>query len=121
MDKRPIEPGLIRIFRYFTGVAMLYFAVLIIYTAIETGEGFTASQIQSYMTFGTNLVLFGYLSWEWLRRRLRYWYLPIGLITATVVPIFSNLIYFQDSLHSRILPYQHFMQELKELREKSEL
>ncbi|HEY62481.1 MAG TPA: sensor histidine kinase [Anaerolineae bacterium] len=96
MDKRPIEPGLIRIFRYFTGVAMLYFAVLIIYTAIETGEGFTASQIQSYMNFGTNLVLFGYLSWEWLRRRLRYWYLPIGLITATVVPIFSNLIYLTE-------------------------
>jgi len=61
MDKRPIEPGLIRIFRYFTGVAMLYFAVLIIYTAIETGEGFTASQIQSYMNFGTNLVLFSNL------------------------------------------------------------
>jgi signal transduction histidine kinase len=49
-----------------------------------------------YVNFGTNLILFGYLSWHWLERRLGRWYLPIALMTATVIPIFSNLIYFVD-------------------------
>ena len=95
-ENRPIEPGLIRIFRYFTGVAMIYFAILIIYTAIETGEVFTNAQLQSYMNYGTNMALFGYLSWDWLRRRMKRWYLPVALVAATVVPIFSNLIYLTE-------------------------
>jgi signal transduction histidine kinase len=75
---------------------MLYFALLVVYTAMETGQGFTASQIQSYLNFGTNLILFGYLSWPWLQRKLKRWYLPIALAAATVGPVFSNLIYLAD-------------------------
>ncbi len=96
METRPIEPGLLRIFRYFTSVAMVYFAALVLYTAIQTGEGDTFPQIQSYMNFGTNLILLGYLYWGWLRRKLKRYYLPLALIAATVVPIFSNLIYLAD-------------------------
>jgi len=96
LDEKPIEPGLLRIFRYFTGIAVVYFAVLILYTALETGKGFTASQIQSYVNYATNMALFGYLSWGWLQRKLKHWYLPIALVLATVVPIFSNLIYLTD-------------------------
>ncbi len=96
MEQKTIEPGLLRIFRYFTGVAMLYFAVLVTYTAIQTGEGNTTSQIQSYLNFGTNLILLGYLSIGWLQRKLKHFYLPIALIAATFVPIFSNLIYLTD-------------------------
>ncbi|MEA3349283.1 MAG: sensor histidine kinase [Chloroflexota bacterium] len=96
MKHRSIEPGLLRIFRYFTGVAMIYFAALVTYTAIQTGEGDTTSQIQSYLNFGTNLILLGYLSWRWLQRKLKRFYLPVALIAATVVPIFSNLIYLAE-------------------------
>lgn len=89
---RPIEPGLLRIFRYFTGVAMLYFALVLLYSFVVTGQGF-AIQAQSTLNFITNLVLFGYLSFPWLERRLKRWYLPIALLAATVIPVFSNLIY----------------------------
>ncbi|MBC8330759.1 MAG: sensor histidine kinase [Anaerolineae bacterium] len=93
MEPRPIEPGLLRIFRYFTSIAMVYFAALALYTAIQTGAGDTFPQIQSYLNFGINLILLGYLYWGWLQRKLKQYYLPLALIAATVVPIFSNLIY----------------------------
>ncbi|MFH1634473.1 MAG: sensor histidine kinase [Chloroflexota bacterium] len=95
--KRTIEPGLLPIFRYFTGIAMIYFAALVIFTAIQTGEGDTPTQLNSYVNFGINLALFGYLSWNWLRRKLKQWYLPLALASATVIPIFSNLIYLAES------------------------
>jgi len=75
---------------------MLYFAATVIVTAIQTGEGDSLTQVQAYVNFGTNLLLFIYLSIPWLRRKLRTLYLPTALIYATVVPIFSNLIYLAD-------------------------
>ena len=96
MKNNAIEPGLLRIFRYFTGIAMIYYAALVVYTAIQTGEADTIPQIQSYVNFGINLILLGYLFWGWLARKLKRYYLPFALITATVVPIFSNLIYLAE-------------------------
>jgi signal transduction histidine kinase len=81
-------------------MAMIYFAVTVIFTAIQTGEGDSPTQVQAYVNFGTNLVQLIYLSIPWLRRKLRRMYLPIALINATVVPIFSNLIYLADPLES---------------------
>jgi len=96
MTRTQIEPGLIRIFRYFTGVAMVYYALVAGYIALETHGGGTSQQALLFVNFGTNLVLFVYLSVPWLRRKLRNWYLPLALLTASVVPVFSNLIYFVD-------------------------
>jgi len=87
---------LLQIFRYFTSMAMVYFAVTVTITAIQTGEGTSPSQVQAYINFATNFVQLIYLSVPWLRRKLRGLYLPIALINATVVPIFSNLIYLAD-------------------------
>jgi signal transduction histidine kinase len=96
MKRTQIEPGLLRIFRYFTGVAMIYYALLVAYTALQTGSVVVPQQVLLYVNFANNLVLFGYLSWQRLERWLGRWFLPIGLLTATVIPIFSNLIYFVD-------------------------
>lgn len=97
MDKKPIEIGVIRTFRYFTSIAMLYFATLVgWYTTIQPTSANSAFHIQSYINFGTNLLLLGYLWWGWLRRRLKHLYLPIALITATVVPTVSNLVYLTE-------------------------
>jgi signal transduction histidine kinase len=96
MNRTFIEPGLLRIFRYFTGIAMIYYALVISYTALQTGSGAVPQQVLLYVNFATNLILSGYLSWRWLERRLERWYLPLGLMIATIVPIFSNLIYFVD-------------------------
>ena len=75
---------------------MFYFAVTVTFTAIQTGKADSAPQVQAYINFGTNLIQLIYLSIPWLRRKLRRLYLPIALINATVVPIFSNLIYLAD-------------------------
>lgn len=75
---------------------MMYFAVMVAYATVETGQWITPSQIQSYINFGINMLLFGYLSWSWLRQRLKRWYLPVALIAATVVPILSNLLYLAE-------------------------
>ncbi len=97
MNRRPIEPGVIRTFRYFTGIAMLYFATLVgWYTATQSTTGDSAFPIQAYINFGTNLLLLGYLWWGWLQRKLKHLYLPIALIAATVGPIFSNLVYLAE-------------------------
>jgi signal transduction histidine kinase len=77
---------------------MVYFAATVIYITIQTGEGGTLTQVQAYVNFGTNLIQLIYLSVDWLRRKLRRWYLPIALINATVIPIFSNLIYLANPL-----------------------
>jgi len=75
---------------------MIYYAALVGYTAIQTGEGDSIPQIQSYVNFGINAILLGYLFWGWLERKLKRYYLPMALIAATVVPIFSNLIYLAE-------------------------
>jgi signal transduction histidine kinase len=91
---------LLQIFRYFAGLAMVYFALTVIVTAIQTGEGDSLTQVQAYVNFATNLILFIYLSIYWVRRKLRSLYLPIALVYATVVPIFSNLIYLANPYES---------------------
>ena len=96
MKRSQIEPGLIRIFRYFTSVAMVYYAMVAVYTALQNRSGAVPQQVLLYVNFATNLILFGYLSWRWLERSLGRWYLPLALMAASVIPIFSNLIYFVD-------------------------
>lgn len=90
--KQSIEPGLLRIFRYFTGVATVYFALLWLYAIITTGWG-GALQLQFWAGFAVYLGLEGYLSWKKLSARLGRFYLPLGLLISTVVPVFNNLTY----------------------------
>jgi signal transduction histidine kinase len=93
---KPARLDLLQIFRYFTGMAMFYFAVTVVFTAIQTGEGDSLTQVQAYVNFGTSLIQLIYLSIPWIRIKLRGLFLPIALVNATVVPIFSNLIYLVD-------------------------
>ncbi len=72
---------------------MVYFASLSLFTALQTGQIVNLSQIQSYVNLAINAVLFGYLSWNWLEEKLNRYYLPLALIAATIVPLFSNMIY----------------------------
>jgi signal transduction histidine kinase len=88
------------IFRYFTGIAMVYFAALSLFTAWQTGEIINLSQIQSYVNLVINAILFGYLSWSWLENKIPRYYLPLALVAATILPLFTNLIYLADPLES---------------------
>lgn len=96
MDK-PLEPGLLRVFRYFTGIAMFYFAVVLLYAFVKSGQRL-AIQAQSSVNFATNLALFGYLSWPWLARRLKRLYLPLALTAATAIPVASNFLYLAEPM-----------------------
>ena len=79
---------------------MAYFASLSLFTALQTGQIVNLSQIQSYVNLAINGVLFGYLSWTWLEKKLKNLYLPLALVSATVVPLFSNLIYLASPQES---------------------
>ena len=90
-----IEPGLIRIFRYFTGVALIYFAGLFIYGGIESIFGYSneANLTLTFFNLLTYLTLFLYLSIRWFRQYLKGFYLPLAIALAIFFPIFSNLFF----------------------------
>ncbi|HNT55740.1 MAG TPA: sensor histidine kinase [Anaerolineaceae bacterium] len=90
--KRPIEPGLLRIFRYFTSIAMAYFAILWAYAILSAGLEWSL-QLQLWINFAVFLGLAVYLSWSELEVRLKHFYLPIGLAMSTLFPVFNNFVY----------------------------
>jgi len=79
---------------------MVYFAALSLFTAWETGELINLSQIQSLVNLAINGILFGYLSWSWLEDKFSRYYLPLALVAATILPLFTNLIYLADPMES---------------------
>ena len=79
---------------------MVYFTALSLFTAWQTGEMINLSQIQSYVNLAINGILFGYLSWSWLENKIHRYYLPLALVAATFLPLFTNLIYLADPLES---------------------
>lgn len=76
---------------------MGYYALVAVFVAQQSKQAFSSSQNQIYLNLLANAVLFVYLSWGWLQRKLKAWYLPVALLTATVVPIFSNLFYLAET------------------------
>jgi signal transduction histidine kinase len=90
---KAIEPGILRIFRYFSIIAVVYFAFIATYFIISTGKFFTPSQIGTYLNLATFSLLSIYLSLDWLRRKLKNLYLPIALTVATVLPILNLILY----------------------------
>ncbi len=99
--RRTIEPGLLRIFRYFTSVALVYFAIIWIYALLTTGS-VLALQVQMLMNLLIYLGLSGYLSWSALENKLKQFYLPIALAIATIIPVMSNFIYLIDPSQANI-------------------
>jgi signal transduction histidine kinase len=89
--KRPIEPALMYLFRYFCAIASVYFAILWLYAVISAGWMWQA-QLQFFSSFIFYLLLLGYLSWTWLENHLKRFFLPFGLAIATVYPVLSSSI-----------------------------
>lgn len=94
-----IEPGLLRVFRYFTTTAMAYFAAVVIFG--QAVDYFTPNTeevaVQFYLNLWIYAILLTYLSVSWFRSKLGKTYLPLALIYSTALPIFSNLIYLVDA------------------------
>jgi signal transduction histidine kinase len=79
------------IFRYFSAIAMAYFAIIISLTLRQKGLMLSPFWRWSWLNLMVYAVLFSYLSWGWLRRKLRGYYLPIALVIAVAAPSLSNL------------------------------
>ena len=92
MLQKEIEPGLLKTFRYFVGLAAGYFLIFFIYTARTTGTWISPNLALYYINFSTNLFLLVYLFWGWLKNKLKHYYLPIALVVAGFVPIASSFI-----------------------------
>lgn len=92
MRENEIEPGLLRIFRYFSAIAVIYFLGFFVYTTVTTGTWVSANLIVYYINYFTYLFVFIYLSLNWLKNILKAYYLPIAIIVAGIVPIFSSLV-----------------------------
>lgn len=89
---KSVEPGLIRAFRYFTFIALCYYAVLIVFTQVQTGQGMASVQPIWYLNLVSNFVLFIYLSFPYLNHLLGKFYLPIAFALSAGVPLLSNLL-----------------------------
>lgn len=99
--KRPIEPGLLHLFRYFTGVSVIYFAIIWLYALSDAGWA-QSMRFQLWGNFIVYLGLFGYLNWSWIEQRLKQLYLPFGLATAAIFPIIGNFAYLMGPDQSDI-------------------
>jgi len=81
-----IEPGLIRIFRFFVWAETLAFMMVPAAEKIFTGKISNYAQDSFYIIFLQSLALGIYLSIPWLRRKLKQFYFLIALIVAIVIP-----------------------------------
>lgn len=96
-----IEPGLLRIFRYFSNVAVIYFAILWGYSIVSTGWNWPL-QVQMLVNLLVYMGLTVYLTLTGLERRLKQFYLPVGLGIAMIIPVISNFIYLFDPNQANI-------------------
>lgn len=83
---RPIEPGLIRIFRFFVWAEAIAFLMVPLAEKLFSGQSSNFYRDPFYIIFLQSLLLAIYLSIPWLRRKLRQAYLLIALVGAIVIP-----------------------------------
>ncbi len=94
MVQRHTEPGLIKIFRNYCGFALIYFLAFFIFTIVKIGGLFSPSLILFYINIAIYALLFGYLSWIQLEKKMGYFYFPVAIFLSTIIPIYSTTIFW---------------------------
>ena len=89
---RPLAPGLLRIFRYVVVIMLIYFGALLIASFLMSGFDATLRK-QLWVNFVIYLILYAYLQFPVFEKRLKGFFLPLGLFIAVVIPIFSSVGY----------------------------
>lgn len=93
--KKPLEPGLINLFRYFSLIGLVYFLVRWIYNDVSlVQEGITAFQSIYYVII--HVVLFIMLSIPWLERKLKEYYFPVIVISYTLAMVVGSWLYLLE-------------------------
>lgn len=90
-----------RIFRYFTAVALVYFALLWVYGWFSTGFG-ESLKLQLWGNMLVYLGLFIYLNLPQLERRLKGLYLPLALATSSIFPVIGNFMFLLDTQQANL-------------------
>ncbi len=92
MEDRAIEPGLLRVFRYYCGFAIGYFIGIFVYTIRTTHTWITSTSLLFLLNFFIFLVLLIYLLSGWLECKLKSLFLPVAIMIATLGPIYCSVL-----------------------------
>lgn len=84
--RAPIEPGLIRIFRFFVWAETFAFLMVPIGEMLFTGKPSRLYEDPFYVIFLQAFLLSIYLSIPWLQQKLKHYYLLIALLAAILIP-----------------------------------
>ena len=94
--KKLLEPGLIKLFRYFSLIGLVYFIALWIYNDVSLVQaGITAFQSIYYVII--HVVLLIMLSVPWLERKLKEYYFPVIVISYTLTMVVGSWLYLLES------------------------
>ncbi|MEA3325790.1 MAG: sensor histidine kinase [Chloroflexota bacterium] len=102
MAQRKTEIGLNKIFRGYCGFVFVYFLAFFAYTVWITRTLYSSSFILFYINPGTFAILFGYLSWIWLEKKLGEFYFPIAILIATLIPMYSMTYFWPFPLGDQV-------------------
>ena len=100
--KRPLEPGLLRQFRYFSLIGLMYFSARWVYDDVSTTHSAVIA-LQSFHYVIVHGLLFLSLSFPWLERKLKDKYFPLILIVYTLAMVGGSWLFLLEP--DRSIPY----------------
>lgn len=92
MKYRPIEAGLLSTFRYFAVVAVVYSFLNLVYVGAELNFTYRPRLVSTQILLLSFLFLVVFLTVPWFARKLKQFFLPLGITIATVAPILSIVV-----------------------------
>ena len=93
--KKPLEPGLLRLFRYLSLIGLLYFSARWVYDDVSvTRTAVVAFQSVYYVII--HGLLFLTLSFSWLERKLKNNYFPLILVVYTLAMVGGSWLYLLE-------------------------
>lgn len=99
-DYRPIEPGILPVFRLFTGLRLGLTVLLVAVQFIINPTETPTVTLLVVLSLLDPALLFTYLSYPVLQEKLKGFYLPIAVVWAAAGPILSQQMSIQLSLGS---------------------
>ncbi|NLC30348.1 MAG: sensor histidine kinase [Chloroflexi bacterium] len=93
--KRPLEPGLLRLFRYFSLIGLVYFSARWVYDDVSFTRTAIIAVPSVYYVMIHGL-LFLSLSFPWLERKLKDRFFPLILIIYTLAMVGGGWLYLLE-------------------------
>ena len=99
-----IEPGLIPVFRLLSAFELVLLTVVfrLQAQAVADSPGLTMAWVRALLMVPAALMLV-YLSWPWLRNKLKKHYLPLALVISSIGPIITQVVLLNSKIPSPYL------------------